>query len=86
MYSLPVTYNSLQLSKINKAATEKEDRRMMTSQYKRLLESVEDRRPVEVAFSYISRSQQFAAWTHAFKTIHDGKAMMQTLRAVLSGA
>jgi len=42
------------------------------------VESVEISTPVEVAFAYISDAQNLPSWTHAFKEIGRGKALMQT--------
>ena len=42
------------------------------------VESVEISTPVEVAFAYISDMQNLPAWTHAFKEVERGKALMET--------
>jgi hypothetical protein len=42
------------------------------------VESVEISTPVEVAFAYISDVQNLPAWTHAFKEVGRGKALMET--------
>jgi hypothetical protein len=41
------------------------------------VESVEISTPVEVAFAYISDVQNLPAWTHAFKEVGRGKALME---------
>src|SRR5262245_35096280 len=42
------------------------------------VESVEIPTPVEVAFAYISDTQNLPSWTHAFKEVARGKALMET--------
>ncbi len=42
------------------------------------VESVEISSPVEVAFAYISDAQNLPSWTHAFKQVGHGKALMET--------
>ena len=42
------------------------------------VESIEIPTPAEVAFAYISDMQNLPAWTHAFKEVSRGKALMET--------
>ena len=42
------------------------------------VESVEIAAPVAVAFAYISDARNLPAWTHAFKRVRNGSALMQT--------
>lgn len=42
------------------------------------VQTVEIRAPFDTTFNYIAEARNLPAWTHAFKEVSDGRAVMQT--------